>query len=695
MVLSNIHKTINYPEMKTINNEDKGALSVLYELQLQLSDGSIDIIVVLGKPKYTYQSKNVIYFPIYVVSKNTESKIRIKSQIGVFEIESSRVLSIYDDDNDIDLTQLDTPLLYSFVNKKYLEKANSKPELFKETVLLTTEKEKEKEKEKEIVEEPQEEESDSDDIIHLKVRNSMISKSKEDIKETLETGIFSVNKNQLQPTKLQEETEKMANEERKQYKESASNHWISKFLKNNHYHIVETSANGDCLFDTIRIAFESIGKHTTIKKLRAIVANELTEDIYRETRNVFLMFEGEIKENMAELASIKKAIQVYKKRIQQTNAQEEKRELLKELEKLKDQYTELSNTIKYLKDSQSEFVGDIREYDTLDKYREYIQTSRYWADAWSISTLENILNIKIIILDESAYDNKSLDNIFQCGEINKEIQERGSFTPDFYIIASYSGNHYRLISYKRKRIFSFSEIPYDLKVLAINKCLEKNAGPYYLIQDFRHLQSNLGIQLLDGSEEEEEDMNVINDYFEPDTVFEFNIQSMDAKPGKGSKEKIPIEKVSQFVYLTKVKDWRRKLDDKSMVAPFKLDGHRWASVFHYMSGCKFKKGFPDFYVQFSLDSASDLANDIDLAKHAADTGKIKDRILRPKGVKKDVDFVVREDEEREEAIRAKFTQNEDMKNILIGTRRALLNHAIRRNPSEADVILMKIRNELL
>jgi hypothetical protein len=63
-------------------------------------------------------------------------------------------------------------------------------------------------------------------------------------------------------------------------------------------------------------------------------------------------------------------------------------------------------------------------------------------------------------------------------------------------------------------------------------------------------------------------------------------------------------------------------------------------------------------------------------------------------VKKDVDFVVREEEEREEAVRAKFTQNEDMKNILIATKRALLNHVIRRNPSVPDVILMKIRNTL-
>jgi hypothetical protein len=179
MVVSKINKSINYPEIKTIDHEDKGSLSVLYELELELPEGTIEIIVVLGKPKYTYNAKKVIYFPIYVVSKNAESRIRIKSQIGIFEIEASRVLSIYDEDKDVDLTKLDTPLLYSFVNKRYLEKAKSNPSLFKEIIVPPSLEKPEPELEQE------EPESDSDDILHLKVKQSRLSASKQDIKEIL------------------------------------------------------------------------------------------------------------------------------------------------------------------------------------------------------------------------------------------------------------------------------------------------------------------------------------------------------------------------------------------------------------------------------------------------------------------------------------------------------------------------------
>ena len=108
MVSSKLNKTINYPEKRIIDEEDKGFQSSLYELDLGFPNEVLSVVIVLGKPKYTYSSKNVVFYPIYVVA-NDDSRIKIKSQIGVFEIEGDRVLSVLDEDNDIDSVAWGSP----------------------------------------------------------------------------------------------------------------------------------------------------------------------------------------------------------------------------------------------------------------------------------------------------------------------------------------------------------------------------------------------------------------------------------------------------------------------------------------------------------------------------------------------------------------------------------------------------------
>ena len=76
MVLSNINQQVNYIEKKTIDPEDIGHESWFYEVEIL----DVPIVIVLGKQKYTFSSKDIIYYPIYIVEDDT-----IKAQIGVFE----------------------------------------------------------------------------------------------------------------------------------------------------------------------------------------------------------------------------------------------------------------------------------------------------------------------------------------------------------------------------------------------------------------------------------------------------------------------------------------------------------------------------------------------------------------------------------------------------------------------------------
>ena len=64
--------------------------------------------------------------------------------------------------------------------------------------------------------------------------------------------------------------------------------WIEKFSKNNNFGIIDNEGGGDCLFATIRDAFQQIGKITTIDKLRYKLSMELTDDIFENYRNLYI-----------------------------------------------------------------------------------------------------------------------------------------------------------------------------------------------------------------------------------------------------------------------------------------------------------------------------------------------------------------------------------------------------------------------
>ena len=187
--------------------------------------------------------------------------------------------------------------------------------------------------------------------------------------------------------------------------------------------------------------------------------------------------------------------------------------------------------------------------------------------------------------------------------------------------------------------------------------------------------------------------------YDDNIVFQFYSYSADVDPGKGTGEKIPADLRKGYVDLSKIKDWRRQLSN-FYVAPFYLDRHKWNTVEHYYQGSKFKLNNKDFYVKFSLDGSekgSELANDPGLAKIAGEIGKKGKELLRPKDIKLDPDFNSsgRGRIEMLKALKAKFTQNKELADMLIKTKDARLMHYIKSSPPEEFTGLMKIRKALI
>lgn len=683
-------QNIYYDQNRDLENEDIGHESNMYEITLYQRK----YIISVGKERKIVEKRNHYYIPVYLIHKN-----RVHSQIGAFEFESAeknekaRIQPFLDKEGDLDLNRVGTILLYYFVDDVYLKQTQteiSPVEINELELEYQTQKRKQ-----EIPTEKEEEEDEENDTLSLVLPKTKQSKQMIHSDELLKDGLFILDKNKKLPDTLLEETKEDSLRKRKEYTENGSKKtvWIEKFMKNNEYDIVETLSNGDCLFDTIRIAFSQIGYITSVEKLRALLSNNVNDVIFQTYRNLYLNADQEKQNVEQRMRVISKTVKELKKRVEQITAKDERANLLDNIKKITEEYQKLKEELVGTNEMIQEFQF-MRGVNNVEELREVVKTTNYWADTWAISTLEKLLNIKLLIFSEEYYQSGDDKSVFQCGQLNDEDLERqGNFSPNFYIMTTYSGNHYRLISYNTKYIFKFSEIPYDVKIQVVIKCMERNAGPYYIIQDFRNFKSRIGLDPDDGFVYDD-DMEDTTLNYDKDVVFMYYHRSNpSSKPGKGSNESIPDSKTGEYsdLQLKVNHDWRKKLDDYWIVE-FKIDGMKWSSVEHYYQGSKFKNKNPDFTKLFSLDSDSEISKDISLAREAGSKASTK---LRPSNIKIDPDFYGgRNLLEREKALYAKFTQNLDLKNILLATKQAKLMKYISKSPPEVDVVLMRVRNKI-
>ena len=669
MVLSKLNSDVSYPELKSVDSGDLKMEANLYQLEIK----DVDVIVAIGNAKNTFEDKNILYFPIYLVKYNNKVV-----QIGIYEIKASDYLSYLDDYNNLDVEKMEEPLIYSFANKEYINKLHLKPDVPLRRIEGVDKEEGE----------VTESEGEEDEVEVDYNEYYEIPKEREDI--------FIITKGVPLPPLLKEETKKQAKDYREKYHESPNDTWIEKFMENKNYNIVDNEAGGDCLFATIRDAFSSIAQQTSVHKIRKKLSTEATEKIFLNYKELYDMYNAALVRDTNKIKELEAEYTLLNQRFIEVIDRNEQKMISSEAKKVKEEHDKLVKEKKVTVQMLKEYKF-MKKVNTLEAFKSEIKKCDFWADTWAISTLERILNIKFIVMSSELYKAGDTKNVLQCGQLNDTIlEQRGRFTPEFYIMIDHTGDHYKLLGYKKKLIFKFSEIPYDIKKMVSEKCLEKNSGPFAIIPDFQKFKSGQAKSVIKEAQYEDITESKLRGLYNDDIVFQFYSKSVGKPlPGKGNGEKIPNERMKEYSELATIPDWRKKLSN-FWVQPFSLDNHRWSSVEHYYQGSKFKKTHPDFYLSFSLDSGTDLSKDPNMAKAAGSkTGKLKGELLRPIEVTVDSDFFgKRQSREMYNSQFAKFTQNEDLKKLLLATGDAKLTHFSRGSEPIVFDELMLIRDKI-
>ena len=668
MVYSLINKEINYPTKSGLNPTDENFDTALYILPINpeklenpekptTSDDFIiekEYYIAIGNPVYDYIDNNIVIYPIYLIQDDF-----VHRQIGLYEIVSVKQTEILDTNGDIDITRLDSPLFYDDI-KSVLQKVNP---------------------------------------INLELSPNIEDLEKLDNLQNIAN---------LSPLLLQDETQ--AELERNAFKKTKQSNWISVFMHNPNYASIDNEGGGDCLFAAIRDGLVRIGETISVKDMRQQLATNATQAIFEGYREMY---------NLAniELANVNKEITLQATKhseIKQRGIKSKDKATLTSILKEGESINKKHKQARLEKVKANELLEEYRfmkDVDTLEKFKQVIQTCDFWGDTWAISTLETILNLKLIILSREAFNEKDLNNVLLCGQINDTtIEKTKLFQPRAYIILEYLGDHYKLITYKKRGALTYEELPYDIKKMIVDKCMEHNSGLYTYIPEFKEFMKKLKVSVDDSNNNTNiTDINSNtkiktstskstshNLYNESCILQYYNRAANKPKVGKGAGEKLPESARLKYNTLESIKNWRRKLSTEH-ITQFDLDNNTWNSVEHYMVAIHFKKNNYPFYLAFTLDRnpESTLAKDPVYAKAALSKSGIKNKVLiRPKEIK--VDNISQSEYKNAllKATRAKFSENDELKTLLLATNDAKLQEYMYKKPPRIADELMEIRKEL-
>ena len=447
--------------------------------------------------------------------------------------------------------------------------------------------------------------------------------------------------------------------------------------------------------------------------IRGMLSSNVNEEIFEYYLEKYNQLKEQIDVQTAEVSKIKKMMLNKKKKFDRQRPKGDGTIEQSEYNKLDYDLKTEKNMLDKLEDNYLHYTF-MENLTTKAMLQTFILNTPFPSNAWSITLVERFGEFKLILLDENVFNIGDTTDVLQCFVEN--INDIGTpFAPSQYmIICKMQDGFYRLIQFDdMTKTFKFKDLPEMLKTKVADKCWDNNSGGlFHEIDEFSkfttkyketHKTSDNPFEPTpnDSDDVDESIRNKLNPDYSNRTVFRFHkVANSKPLPGMGIGESIGPETVNDYSKLSGVENWRRKLSDMYISpTPFELDGHMWNSVEHYYQANKFKQS-PEMFDKFVSHETNKSDIEGDSTKAQTDGNKITKK--RKVGAKYRNDVVLIDDDytiekgllNREMAQRAKFSQNYDLKQMLISTKQARLDEYKPYNTvARVSNSLAKIRRE--
>ena len=292
-----------------------------------------------------------------------------------------------------------------------------------------------------------------------------------------------------------------------------NNIWLNDLFEETNYDIIETLNQGDCFFDSVRLGLLSFGIKKTIKDLRSYLIKHIDKDLFEHNK---FLYESTIKELKNHKQNPIKFKLSYEEKDNMNSILEEF-EFMSDLDNINDykkyvlkkefwanswaiSIIERSLNIKIIILSEQEYERG--KIDNILQCGEIVKTdkndipkcltcgldsgvrARFEDNDESKKILISILKKhgvnsiqksgKNILINNIDDYNILLDLYSNLPEDEHYFKEKAKNTPPKYkgyIIVTYSGNHYRLVTYKKKKYFKTEkELPVNIVELMKKTC---------------------------------------------------------------------------------------------------------------------------------------------------------------------------------------------------------------------------------